>query len=180
MKSCLLGWLMNDHTCTMCRYSAKQKFFGTKNTKQIPLFTTKVFLLYTKREVLWNSLQNRFSGLPNQMLKRASKDCQRNLFIDFSKIFFFLLFVTLLSFSLNKFTIYTSWSLSLINWNYIQLGTFYSYVSLTTDFLWAIKLLNVWDLAHIPLLYRTVGTKTSNKSIGSIFLSLVSQLYFLD
>lgn len=42
MKSCLLGWLMNDHTCTMCRYSAKQKFFGTKNTKQIPLFTTKV------------------------------------------------------------------------------------------------------------------------------------------
>lgn len=33
---------MNDHTCTMCRYSAKQKFFGTKNTKQIPLFTTKV------------------------------------------------------------------------------------------------------------------------------------------
>lgn len=85
MKSCLLGWLMNDHTCTMCRYSAKQKFFGTKNTKQIPLFTTKVFLLYTKREVLWNSLQNRFSGLPNQMLKRASKDCQRNLFIDFSK-----------------------------------------------------------------------------------------------
>lgn len=86
----------------------------------------------------------------------------------------------LLSFSLNKLTLYTSWSLSLINWNYIQLGTFYSYVSLTTDFLWAIKLLNVWDLAHISLLYRTVGTKTSNKSIGSIFLSLVSQLYFLD
>lgn len=83
----LFTWMtyMNDHTCTMCRYSAKQKFFGTKNTKQIPLFTTKVFLLYTKREVLWNSLQNRFSGLPNQMLKRASKDCQRNLFIDFSK-----------------------------------------------------------------------------------------------
>lgn len=44
LKSCLLRWLINDYTCTLCRYLAKQKFFGTKNTKQTPLFTTKVFL----------------------------------------------------------------------------------------------------------------------------------------
>lgn len=177
MKSCLLGWLMNDHTCTMCRYSAKQKFFGTKNTKQIPLFTTKVSC--TQKERFFEILC-KIGSLG--CLTKCSKGHLRiaNGTYWFLKIFFFLLFVTLLSFSLNKLTIYTSWSLSLINWNYIQLGTFYSYVSLTTDFLWAIKLLNVWDLAHISLLYRTVGTKTSNKSIGSIFLSLVSQLYFLD
>lgn len=177
MKSCLLGWLMNDHTCTMCRYSAKQKFFGTKNTKQIIYSQQKSFSC-TQKERFFEILC-KIGSLG--ILTKCSKGHLRIANGTYSLISQnILLSITLLSFSLNKLTIYTSWSLSLINWNYIQLGTFYSYVSLTTDFLWAIKLLNVWDLAHISLLYRTVGTKTSNKSIGSIFLSLVSQLYFLD
>lgn len=58
MNSCLLGCLINDYTCTLRGYLAKQKFFGTKNTKQIPLFTTRVFLspVYRRRNPMKGSL----------------------------------------------------------------------------------------------------------------------------
>lgn len=82
MNSCLLGCLINDYTCTLRGYLAKQKFFGTKNTKQIPLFTTSLSLSGIQKKKSNERFFERLCKLCspdflcNQMLNRASKDCQ--------------------------------------------------------------------------------------------------------
>lgn len=50
MNSCLLGCLINDYTCTLRGYLAKQKFFGTKN-KFLYSQQESFSLRYTEEEI---------------------------------------------------------------------------------------------------------------------------------